>query len=325
MGIVRRIFVAEGRARLFWRVFGFFIAFMTFQGISVLSYPPQEGVGPSFVRAIVQTVVRTAGIVGIVALFRRYVDKRPWRAMKLDSLRGRILSLVAGWIVGAVLIVVLFALELGAGWIHVVGYEHTTGGTGRTAVYLLEGFLGCASAGITEETAVRGYVFQNLGERLPLWLATLIAGLVFGVMHVVMPGFSPMFVVAMVVMTALLVLSRLLTGSLWWAIGWHWSWDFVQSSVLGISAATLPDHDHALLHLTQSGPALLVGKGALIEGGLASWAVELLGFLALALWARWAGLAVPWRGKLDEDDGDPVAAGPAPPAPAAQLGAAPPA
>lgn len=321
MAVIRRIFVADGRLALFWRLVAFFVAFFAFQVSVEVLYPPQAGVGASFVRSIVHAVVRGGGIVALVAVFRRRLDGRPWRAMKLDARRGWLLGLTAGWIGGAVMVVALFALELAAGWIHVLGYEHTTGGTGPTAVYLLGGFLGYASTGVSEEVAVRGYLFQNLGERLPLWLATAIAGVLFGLMHAGLGGFTLMFVVSLTLMTALLVLSRLLTGSIWPAIGWHCAWDFVQDSVLGISAVAEPDYDHALIHLHQSGPALLVGKGALIEGGLAVWLVELLGFAVLALWARRSGHAVLWGGRLD-DNGDPVAA-PAPPTSGALLRATP--
>jgi membrane protease YdiL (CAAX protease family) len=164
-GLVRRIFVADGRPALPWRVLGFFVAYFAWQVILGLAcYAISRGV----YRTIVYDVVRCAGTVGLVALFRRRVDKRPWRAMKLDPLRGRLLGLLAGWLAGAAMVVVLFAIELAAGWIHVVGYEHTTGGMGPTAVYLLVGLIAGASTGLCEETATRGYLFQNLGEHMPI-------------------------------------------------------------------------------------------------------------------------------------------------------------
>jgi membrane protease YdiL (CAAX protease family) len=229
----------------------------------------------------------------ITRFFRLRLDRRPWSGMAVSPFRPR--DCLAGFLLGMAMIAAVFAVEWSAGWLRIVGRRASPGGS-ALLLEIVAGFLLFAAVGFCEELSSRGYILQNLGERLPIWIATIACGILFGALHFTLEGFGWAFLLSAIIVTAFLTASRLVTGSLWLGIGWHAGWDWLQTIVLGITPGSLPG-GAPLWQVEQHGPPLLVGRGQAIEGGLLPIGAELAGLLLLAAWGRRRG-GIPWRSRL---------------------------
>jgi membrane protease YdiL (CAAX protease family) len=194
-----------------------------------------------------------AAICGIPALvawtyfYRRRVDRRPWRGMGLRDPRRGLPQVGAGFLAGIVVIGAWFLVEYTMGWIRVVGTEPATSGLPLTVGFLLVGLVANAGAGFLEEIGYRGYVLQNLGRQLPVWLATPLTAFLFAIV-VHFNNLTLFFVLVATLVGVLLAITRLGTGAIWFAIGLHWSLDASQNYFFGLGHESTP-YGHSLLHL----------------------------------------------------------------------------
>src|SRR5947209_9580949 len=193
------------------------------------------------------------------------------------------------------MVALVFGLESAVGWIQVVGSE---GGTGALTL-LVDSLLVSLAFGVCEEICFRGYLFQNLGEGRPIWMATLMTGVIFGVFHLLggvgfdVPGL--LFLLFILLLNVLLVLTRLLTRSLWLAIGFHTVFDWM-AIIVGLGSVVSADRH--VLHIQRTAP--------LIAEDLLSAFIVVLGILLFLAWVWWSNRHFSWRTTLAED-GQPQA------------------
>lgn len=277
---MRRIFLIDGRLRTVFRILIFLVLFQIAQIAAIALQPDRAAPASTLILfAILYALVRGGGVTAASLGARRWIDRRAFADLGLDLRLRRVADAAIGFAIGLAAIAVIFGVELGAGWVRIVGYEP------RLAVLvgtLVAGFGGA----LAEEVAMRGHVFQNLAENGPRWRAALITGVIFAVLHAHVTGFGVGAFVSFVVFTAFLVLTRLITGSLWLAIGFHASWNWTQDPLLGLSNLPEEAFGHALVHLEQRGPTLMVGRAPMIEGGLLAIAVLTLLAAGAASWLR---------------------------------------
>jgi hypothetical protein len=161
--------------------------------------------------------------------------------------------------------------------------------------------------GIAEELAFRGYIFQTLGERMPVWAAAGLSAAIFAAFHLTLGGFGPEFVATVICLALAFTILRIATGSLWFPIGFHAARDWTQTYLVGVANVGQAGHDPALVRVTQTGPAFWVGQAPAIEGGLL-YAIIILPVFAMALaYAAWRGRLPAWTQRLDQD-GDALSA-----------------
>lgn len=169
-------------------------------------------VEPGYVAAIVFLAVA-------IALFG-------WRDLGLNRPRSA-RSLLLLWFPGLYVLVFLAALG-------VVGFP----GLGATLAILVNAVL----AGISEELACRGVLFQGLRSRVPLWPAILVSTALFAAGHLVNGFVFGSFVLAGVqalaaFMTGIAFMAiRIRTGSLYPGMVLHGLWDF---SLLAVTSKAL--------------------------------------------------------------------------------------
>ncbi len=179
--------------------------------------------------------------------------------------------------------------------------------TFSTSIVIANLLGGSIVPGFTEELAFRGYIFQNLGEISPIWLATLLAGVLFGLFHFLHFGKGSVFAIVSFVGLAILftiftVILRLGTRSLWLAIGLHTSWDWFLKNVLGLGSVDSPTYGHALLHISITGPAIMVGVTPFsTESGLVALFVWVLGIVLFSLWVRYRKPSFSWQARLTDE------------------------
>ncbi|MEO8431285.1 MAG: type II CAAX endopeptidase family protein [Acidobacteriota bacterium] len=278
--------------RLFFYLLGFVVAQMP-MFLLVLLFRLMRW--PAAAALLLGAPLYALAVLFLTRLFRRRFDRRPWSGMAVSPFRGRLAA--GGFLLGAAMMASVFALEAASGWLRLTGFRHGLAVRPGVLAELAAVFVLFAAVGFTEELAMRGYFLQNLGERFPVWIATIAAGVVFGALHFTYDDFGIAFVASAVVLTAFLTASRLLTGSLWLAIGWHAGWDWLQTAVLGIREIEVLPSGGAFLAVERHGPPLFVGRGAALEAGLLSIFVELAGLVAILLLARRRG-GIRWGSRL---------------------------
>lgn len=249
------------------------------------------GIAPLFHGA-----VWIAGTLLVTWLVRVKIDKRPWSQLALP--RPQLLRLAAGAIAGLALIVAASCIEYELGWLHVIRIDTAAHrGVGK-ALWLALYLTPSLAVGICEELGFRGYVFQTLGERVPVWAAAIVMSVIFALCHFTLTGFNAAFVVSVTLISLTFLSLRYATGSLWFPIGFHGAWDWTQTYLVGLST-TGAGNDPALVQIRQTGSRFWVGDQPTIESGALFLLIE-LGVLAVALiYANSAGKAPLWRQRLD--------------------------
>jgi membrane protease YdiL (CAAX protease family) len=286
------------RLGLVWRVAVYLFLFVIVIGISRavwrnfddMNFPLHEMAGGA-----IYFMAGTGGILAVTALVRKYLDRRPWRGIGLTRAAGGLPWMVLGWIAGCALIAVLFAVEYALGWVRIEGY----GLAGFDREFALDWFIGtlvaCLAVGVTEEIALRGYIFQNLGEQYPLWAASLATGWLFAAMH---GDWGWGYFLGLVLISTFFILVRVGSGSIWFVIGFHGAWNWMQSGVCGLGLKYRPEAV-SLIKVEETGPELWMGRGFAIEGGLIAIGIISAAMVCAWFYARRKRPGLTWNVKLD--------------------------
>ncbi|HLZ57861.1 MAG TPA: type II CAAX endopeptidase family protein [Ktedonosporobacter sp.] len=298
--LLQRAFVTDDRRpNVFWRILCYICSFFVLDVVAeilaelvvALLRWPQTIVQP------VSVLFTIPAIFGFTYFFRLCVDRRSWRGIALTPLTRGPQLLLLGMLLGSIMPGLIFVIEYALGWIQIAGTELDSSGLVGSLSLVLLGLVFAIATGFIEELAFRGYVFQNLGRNLPLWLAILITGILFGLLHFTQPGFDVVLILQAVVVSALWVFCRLGTGTLWLAIGWHAAWNWMEDSVIGFSSADTPAYGHALLHLKLLRPGWIT----LPEHGPVGFLIQLLGLVVLVLWVQRGKRRWDMQSRLDDE------------------------
>jgi membrane protease YdiL (CAAX protease family) len=224
-----------------------------------------------------------AGTVWWLRWFRRKVDRRSPAGLAWTGLSRHWRSILLGALLGVS--VPLLALgtgsALGLFTLHIARLSWE-----GLVIAILFNVLQYTATGIREETSDRGYVFQNLGERMPLWLSVVGVGVFFVSSHLLngLSYVTPSFIIVNLLLSTIWIYGRLLTRSLWFNISMHAALDAC-SFLIGI--------------------VLFSG-----EAGLNTIAARLLWlelpFVALILlvlfgWTLWGKQRINWNARLTEN------------------------
>ena len=240
---------------------------------------------------VLHGVLWIAGVLLVTWFVRVKLNRRPWAGLGVP--RPQLGRLALGAVCGVAVILAITAIEWGLGWVHLSPIDRSEVHHTPRLVWISLTLLPSLAVGIAEELGFRGYVFQTLAERSRVWIAALATGVIFGALHFTLSGFTWSFVVSVLLISITYVVLRFATGSLWFPIGVHGAWDWTQTYFIGLSSFGTP-HDPALIHVRQSGPALWVGDGEAIEGGLL-FLLAIAGLLVLTLVLS---RRVPWSRRL---------------------------
>jgi membrane protease YdiL (CAAX protease family) len=240
---MRKTFVSkDGRIRLLWRLALYFALFLATAAIAHygIRRPLTERLGvPLIWGNLIFAVFYIAATMGLTLFFRRRVDRKPWSGMALGSFGGHWKDFLGGLILAAGMTGLIFFIGEANGGMLVTGIEPQPLDAWGLMVFLLAVGISNFAVGFSEELSMRGYIFQNSAEQLPLWFAILLNGWIFGLGHFTSKDFSIIIVLLMPLVVAFLAFARLWTGSIWLAIGWHTGWNLLQSDLLGIDGKGL--------------------------------------------------------------------------------------
>jgi uncharacterized protein len=104
---------------------------------------------------------------------------------------------------------------------------------------LVSRFLYFVGTGVCEEIAFRGYIFQTVRDRHPLWIAVVVTTVLFALLHVPAAGVDFLFHTYAILVTLIMIGIRLATGSLWTSIGWHTGFDWAIGGLFGFAGARM--------------------------------------------------------------------------------------
>ncbi len=137
----------------------------------------------------------------------------------------------------------------------------------------------------SEELWCRGFMYERLHERHPLWVSVFVNGVFFGLLHMFNPSVSVLSIAGIVVCGFSYSILRWYTGSIWAAMGIHTGWNFTQNFLFGLPNSGLISQ-LSLFHLDAANGTtnLIYDYGFGVEGALPALFIDaLVGIVCLYL------------------------------------------
>jgi membrane protease YdiL (CAAX protease family) len=287
MKVFQRILISpdEPRLRSGWRLLGFSLLATLSTILLVVPYVSIKGLtgneSPFDLSLFDQSLVSFIGLTAAVFLARRWYDRRSIASLGLASRVGK-LDLLAGLLIMAVTMGVIFLVEWALGWLRLEGFAWQ----GNPGIWwdLVIAFVIFVMVGWYEELVFRGYILQNLAEGINIPLAILLSSVIFGLAHLGNPGASWTAVVGIFVAGYFLAYAYLRTRQLWLPIGLHIGWNFFEGPVFSFPVSGLDTV--RLLETRVDGPVLITGGAFGPEAGLIVLPALALGALLIYYYTR---------------------------------------
>jgi membrane protease YdiL (CAAX protease family) len=234
---------------------------------------------------VLNTVISLTVVLPLTYAFRRFLDGQSLRSLGLQREQGWVRHIVAGLLLGTVLMGLIFLAEWALGWLTVEGFSWQVQPFASLLAGLFAYLLISVAVALYEELAFRGYILQNLRADWGVIAALIASSLLFGVFHGLNPNVTWLALLNIFLAGVLLAACYLITRSLWLPVAFHFSWNFVQGPILSFPLSGLDTT--GLLVTSIEGNTLLTGGAFGPEGGLLGTAALCLGLAVLLLW-RWA-------------------------------------
>jgi membrane protease YdiL (CAAX protease family) len=239
----------------------------------------------------VTSLATLGAIVGSVALAGRFVDRRHLAGwFRLD--RAWWSDFAFGLTLGAILMTLIFLVELAAGWIAVEGTFRNPADHSFVGAFLLV-LVGFLCVGIYEELLTRGYYLKNVAEGFgalgrvgAVIVATIISSTIFGIAHAINPNATALSTALLTVAGLFLALGTVLTGRLAISIGLHITWNFFQGNVFGFPVSGTGANATTVIAVQQRGNELVTGGPFGPEAGLVGLGAMILGSVLIILWVH---------------------------------------
>ncbi len=300
-------FVQTGRLRSGWRVVLYLMAMLLLQivigltmSVAAVGVLLAQGAPSAEIVARISALVadltgltpigfgvrfiNTLGVVGLVWLFRRVVDKRSFASLGFQLKPGWWLDGLAGLAFALAMWLIIFVITLALGWATLTGFAWDSSNFISIVVTLAFALAFNLLVGISEETDARGYLLQNLVEGIRFVPAVMVSSTYFGALHLLNPGASLLSTLGIFFAGGLLAMGYYATGRLWFSIGLHAAWNFAEGPVFGFSVSGL--NMGGLFHLNVTAPAWLLGGTFGPEAGALAMVIEIAAIVILFVWAR---------------------------------------
>ncbi len=238
----------------------------------------------------------TVSITLSVWLSGRLLDRRPFADFGFGLSRDWWVDLAFGLFQGAVLMLVIFVIQLAAGWVTVTDTFSTREPGAVFALAILPPLVTFLAVGFHEELFSRGYQLQNLAEGLnwsfigprgAIAIATVLTSAFFGLLHAANPHATLVSTLYLSLAGIYLATGYLLTGELAIPIGLHITWNFFQGNVFGFPVSGTDFSTATFIRVEQAGPDMWTGGAFGPEAGLLGLGAMVLGILLTVVWVRW--------------------------------------
>lgn len=214
-----------GRAALLWRISLVFVAvvavwLLVAQGLGSAFGPAYEDRIGHAIRA----ALTTALVLPLIALSRRYLDRRPWSDLRLTSLRE-------GWrslLFGAVFWLCFAGVGVGVALALGVSVSFETPSVGMLLLIFYLPVLVFLYEALPEEVIFRGYFYRNLSERYARRVAVFGQAVLFTLFGAAIGAAGSIDRIILFFTFALVLgLFRALTDNLWASVGFHMAFQCV--------------------------------------------------------------------------------------------------
>jgi membrane protease YdiL (CAAX protease family) len=299
----RQILLKEGRLRPTWRVVFYTLAMLvgTFAiqiplavliilavVLGLIDQASLQNLATSQPLLVMSTLINLVLILPLTYLFRRFLDGESLLSLGLHRTARCRREVVAGLLLGTLLIGLIFLTEWGLGWLTVEGFRWQVQPPLFLLANLLVYLLLMVAVAFYEELAYRGYILQNLNADWTVVIAVLASSLVFGLFHGLNPNFTWLALLNIFLAGVVLAACYLVTRSLWLSMAFHFSWNVAQGAIFSFPVSGL--QSQGLLLTTVAGNPLVTGGAFGPEGGLLATTVLCLALLLLWVWRRRAAV-----------------------------------
>jgi len=264
----------ENRLRALFRVLLFMFLFILAMGV------------PALIPIVaLEYLLRSLFIFALFYGMYRFVDKRSWNFAGLTIDKTWIKECVAGIVIAAGVMSLIFVTLWQTGGLEVTGFGWERSGNTYWLIPLFVFFFQMANVGFYEEVMARGYLIPNIAEGFSFGFispqnATLIAILLssslFGLMHAGNPNASLTAILNIILAGIMLAVPYVITGRLALPIGLHFAWNFFQGGVFGFRVSGL-EFRNSIIQIQQGGPDWWTGGAFGPEAGL----IGILGILLI--------------------------------------------
>ena len=100
--------------------------------------------------------------------------------------------------------------------------------------FFLFAFLCVFIQSSTEELWCRGFVYERINVRYPLWVSMLVNSAFFAALHLMNPGIGFLPILDIFICGLSFSLAKWYTGSIWFPAGIHTAWNFTQNYLFGL-------------------------------------------------------------------------------------------
>ncbi len=219
----------------------------------------------------IQVVLAVFVFVGLLYVWARYVDKRPFSDYGLIPVSNTLWGALAGYAIGVISVAAIFGASLSIGAIRISESPSTA-----TLEAMLLSMFSALVVGVWEEIFFRGFLFTSLrnvfetsaNSRIGTTAAVLVSSIAFGLAHSAGENFSMASLVILTVYGAVSCVPFLLTGNLGLSIGFHTAWNFALFKIFGFAMSGVSSQG-ALIIIDRQGPAYWTGGAYGPEAGLA--------------------------------------------------------
>ncbi len=282
----RDYFVRNHRLRAFWRLllYGPIIVACSFLLQTIVGVLLSVA-GIRFFGFISQVVIALGILLGTWVACR-FVEHRSLASLGFALTRGWWRDIALGFGLGMLLQSLILGVELVLGWVQIngLGWDQFR----NFPISIAASVVAMLAVGVTEETAMRGYVLQTIERGWGLVPAVIISSSILGLLHLINPtaeGWAAWVAPFSLSLAGLLfAMAYLARRSLWLPIALHMSWNLFEYNIWSLTGTRLDGANVLATNIT--GPALFVG----LPNSSFGPEVGLLGILAMLL-----GIVLLWR------------------------------
>jgi membrane protease YdiL (CAAX protease family) len=204
------------------------------------------GAGPNFRAYIGSTLNYGVGIAVYVLLpawaLRRVLGIDPWSIL-FPKHKGWWKDLSFGFLLVTMILALFFFVEVKDGWLVIDAWTWQTLQTAAWFRVAWVGLLVNVGVAIGEETTFRGYLLTGLKNAWGKWIGLGVMTVIFGLFHLpayieggMLSGTLTLAIVLASLFGLLFGLIYLRTGSLWLPVALHFTWNFIETDLLNLSA-----------------------------------------------------------------------------------------
>ncbi len=284
----------QQRLRALWRLVLTFLLLAILVGTSQVALLGffSNWTGDSLVLIAVLSLTLTLAILLAIFLAGLSFDRRRFKRFGFHLNRRWWDNLAFGFVLGALLMSLVFLIEWAAGWVSITGFLSPD-----PVIFWQEigvALLLYACVALQEELVARGYLLLNLAEGLNLrsvgprravWIAYLVSSVLFASLHMANENATLTSTLLLIGPGLLLGLGFILTGELAIPIGLHFGWNFFQGNGYGFPVSG-NFAGPSIIAIRQSGPDWITGGAFGPEAGAISLLAVALGMLLIYLWVR---------------------------------------